>query len=56
MDPHFREYLAAVTGMQEVYGFDDDHADVGAADIRSGPPLEGLAAAGDAIPAVVGCC
>lgn len=55
MDPHFREYLAAIAGMQEVYGFDDDHADVGAADIRSDSALEGLPLAGEAIPAGVGC-
>lgn len=55
MDPHFREYLAAVAGMQEVYGFDDDHADIGPADVRRDLALEGLPSAGDAIPAVVGC-
>jgi hypothetical protein len=31
MDAHFREYLAAVAGMQEIYGF-NDHAGVEVAD------------------------
>lgn len=31
MDAHFREYLAAVAGMQDIYGF-NDHAGVEVAD------------------------
>ncbi len=55
MDPHFREYLAAVAGMQDVYGFDDEPAEIGVTDIRSDSALEGLPAGGEAIPTGVGC-
>lgn len=36
MDAHFREYLAAVAGMQEIYGF-NDHAGVEVADVAACP-------------------
>lgn len=54
MDPHFREYLAAVAGMQEVYGFDDGHSEVVASDVRIDLP-QGRPAAGETIPTVVVC-
>lgn len=54
MDPHFREYLAAVAGMQEVYGFTDDDADVGASDDRIACSHELWPAAAEAVPGGVG--
>jgi len=54
MDPHFREYLAAVAGMQEVYGFDDGHSQVVASDAHIEIP-QGRPTSAEAIPAVVGC-
>ena len=55
MDPHFREYLAAVCGMQDVYGFNDDHADVAQADAGMEVGLRGQPTVAEAIPAVAGC-
>jgi hypothetical protein len=56
MDPHFREYLAAVAGMQEVYGFDDGHAAAPANDVRIEFECpQGRPTAAETIPAVVGC-
>ena len=54
MDPHFREYLAAVAGMQEVYGFSDDHTDVAEIDAGIEIFLEGRPVLVEAIPAGVG--
>lgn len=39
MDAHFREYLAAVAGMQDIYGF-NDHAGVEVADVAACPSGE----------------
>ena len=52
MDPHFREYLAAVAGMQmqEVYGFNNDDADVRASDVRIECSHEVRPAAAEAVP------
>jgi|688.fasta_scaffold116377_1 hypothetical protein len=56
MDPHFREYMAAVAGMQEVYGFDDGHAAAPANDVRIEFECpQGRPTAAETIPAVVGC-
>ena len=55
MDPHFREYLAAVAGMQETYGFGDDHDGMEIHGLKE-PSPEGRPAVGEPAAVAVGGC
>lgn len=56
MDPHFREYLAAVGGMQEIYGFADDHAEADGIDSGSDSCHEAESAVREPAPAGIVTC
>jgi hypothetical protein len=54
MDPHFREYLAAVVCMQELYGFNDDPGDPIEIEVPQASVCESGQAFGEAVSAGIG--